>query len=126
MSPAGWATAVSRAARRHGADKVIAEVNNGGAMVGQVLRTADPGLPVKSVHATRDKCARAEPVALLYEQGRVRHLGAFPELEDQMCGMTIGGGYQGPGRSPDRADALVWALTELMLGQRCEARVRVV
>jgi len=63
-------------------------------------------------------------VAALYEAGRVAHRGSFPELEDQMCGMMLGGGYEGPGRSPDRADALVWGLTELMLGRRGDARVR--
>jgi len=73
---------------------------------------------VKLVHATRSKSARAEPVSALYESGRVWHRGAFPALEDEMCGMVIGGGYEGPGRSPDRADALVWVLTELMLGKR--------
>lgn len=124
LSPMGWAGAVSAAARRWGADRVIAEVNNGGDMVTALLRQVDATLPVKAVHATRGKSARAEPVHGLYEQGRVRHLGAFPELEDQLCGMLIGGGYEGPGRSPDRADALVWALTELMLGTKCEARVR--
>lgn len=124
-SASGWAGAVSAAARRHGADRVIAEVNNGGNLVTEMLKLVDPGLPVRAVHASRGKAARAEPVACLYEQGRVRHLGAFPALEDQLCGMTMGLGYHGPGRSPDRADALVWALTELMLGRRAEARVRV-
>jgi phage terminase large subunit-like protein len=125
LSATGWAGAVSRAARRHGADRVIAEVNNGGNLVTEMLRLVDPGLPVRGVHATRGKAARAEPVVWLYEQGRVRHMGAFPALEDQLCGFMIGGGYEGPGRSPDRADALVWALTELMLGTRAPARVRV-
>ena len=85
-------------------------------MVSSVLRAADAVLPVKLVHATRGKSARAEPVAALYEAGRVAHVGAFPALEDEMAGMQTGGGYAGPGRSPDRADALVWALTALMLG----------
>ena len=88
---------------------------------------ADSGLPVRLVHASRGKCARAEPVAALYGRGRVRHVGALPALEDELCGMITGGGYDGPGRSPDRADALVWAVTELMLGKRVvEPRVRVV
>ena len=69
------------------------------------------------------KSARAEPVSLVYAQGRVRHAGVFPEREDHMCGMLNGGGYEGPGRSPDRADALVWALTELMLAHRPEPRI---
>ena len=123
-SPEGWAAAVVAAAARHGADRVIAEGNNGGEMVASVLRAAEAGLPVKLVHASRGKSARAEPVAALYERGRVRHVGAFPALEDQLCGMMIGGDYQGPGRSPDRADALVWAITELMLGRKAAFGVR--
>ncbi|MEC3949793.1 DNA-packaging protein [Sphingobium sp. HWE2-09] len=124
QSPEGWARAVAAAALVHGADRVVAEANNGGAMVESVLRAAEEKMPVKLVHASRGKAARAEPVAALYEAGRVMHRGAFPELEDQMCGLIAGGGYVGPGRSPDRADALVWALSELMLGKRGEARVR--
>jgi len=102
---------------------VVAEVNQGGAMVASVLRAADIALPVRQVRASRGKAARAEPVAALYESGRVRHAGMFPALEDQLCGLMAGGDYRGPGRSPDRADALVWALTELMLGARGEPRV---
>lgn len=125
-SPEGWARAVAEAAGVHGADRVIAEANNGGAMVESVLRAADFRLPVRLVHASRGKVARAEPVAALYEAGKALHCGAFPELEDEMCGLMVGGGYEGPGRSPDRADAMVWAMTELMLGsRRGEARVRV-
>jgi phage terminase large subunit-like protein len=125
-SPEGWARAVAEAAAAHGADRVVAEANNGGAMVESVLRAADFGLPVRLVHASRGKVARAEPVALLYEGGKALHVGAFPELEDEMCGLLVAGGYEGPGRSPDRADAMVWAMTELMLGSvRGEARVRV-
>ena len=122
--PEGWARAVAAAAMVHGAYRVVAEANNGGAMVESVLRAAEKALPVKLVHASRGKAARAEPVAALYEAGRVAHRGAFPELEDQMCGLLAGGGYVGPGRSPDRADALVWAMSELMLGRLGEARVR--
>ncbi|ANI78674.1 MULTISPECIES: DNA-packaging protein [Sphingobium] len=125
-TPEGWARAVAYAAALHGADRVIAEANNGGAMVESVLRAAEAALPVRLVHASRGKAARAEPVAALYEAGRVRHRGAFWALEDEMCGLVAGGGYVGPGRSPDRADALVWALTELMLGRRGDARVRAV
>lgn len=124
QAPEGWARAVAACAARHGADRVVAEANNGGEMVRSVLLAASVALPVKLVHASRGKAARAEPVSLLYERGRVFHAGAFPELEDQMCGLVTGGGYEGPGRSPDRADALVWALTELMLGKRREVRVR--
>ncbi|QPQ56087.1 DNA-packaging protein [Allosphingosinicella flava] len=115
--PEGWARAVAGAAARHGADRVIAEANNGGQMVESVLRAAETGLPVKLVHASRGKVARAEPVAALFETGRARFVGAFPDLEDELAGLVAGGGYQGPGRSPDRADALVWAMTELMLGK---------
>ncbi|MBV8971970.1 MAG: DNA-packaging protein [Sphingomonadaceae bacterium] len=116
-SPDGWARAVAAAAGEFAADRIVAEVNNGGAMVTTVLRTVDQALPIAPVHATAGKVARAEPVAALYEQGRVAHVGMFAALEDQMCGLIAGGGYAGPGRSPDRADALVWALTELLLGR---------
>lgn len=116
QSPEGWARAVAKAARTWEADRVIAEANNGGDMVVSTLRAADVAMPVKRVHASRGKVARAEPVVTLYEAGRVRHAGAFAALEDELCGLVIGGGYEGPGRSPDRADACVWALTELMLG----------
>jgi len=122
-SPERWARAVSRAARAWEADRVVAEANQGGAMVESVLRAADCALPVRLVHASRGKAARAEPVAALYEAGRVRHAGMFPKLEDQLCGLMAGGTYEGPGRSPDRADALVWALTELMLRPRANPRV---
>lgn len=114
-APETWAHAVAAAAARHEADRVVAEINNGGAMVASVLRAASVSLPLKTVRAARGKSARAEPVSALYAAGRVRHAGCFPELEDEMCGLMAGGGYVGPGSSPDRADALVWALTELVL-----------
>lgn len=123
-SPERWARAVARAAGAWRADRVVAEANQGGAMVASVLRAADIALPIRLVHASRGKVARAEPVAALYEAGRVRHAGTFPALEDELCGLLSGGGYHGPGRSPDRADALVWALSELMLGRKPEPRVR--
>lgn len=123
-SPAGWAAAVADCARAWGADRVVAEANQGGDMVRHVLDGADAGLPVVLVHASRGKLARAEPVANLYEQGRVRHLGVFRALEDELAGLVVGGVYRGPGRSPDRADALVWGLSELMLGRRGVAQVR--
>jgi len=116
--PEGWARAVAQAAETHGADRVVAEANNGGAMVESVLRAAERHLPIRLVHASRGKAARAEPVAALYAAGRAFHVGAFPALEDEMAGLVAGGGYEGPGRSPDRADALVWAMSELMLGRR--------
>jgi phage terminase large subunit-like protein len=123
-SPEQWARAVAGAVEVWNADRVIAEDNQGGNMVESTLRAADLTMPVKRVHASRGKSARAEPVAALYEAKRAFHVGAFPELEDQMCGLISGGGYEGPGRSPDRADALVWAMTELMLG-RAERMPRV-
>lgn len=122
-SPERWAKAVARAAEAWNADRVIAEANQGGAMVESVLRAADVALPLRLVHASKGKVARAEPVAALYESGRVRHAGCFPALEDELCGLIAGGRYEGPGRSPDRADALVWALTELMLGKCGSPRV---
>ncbi len=112
--PEKWAMAVAGAAHRWNADCVMAESNNGGDMVTATLLAADIGLPVRSVTATRGKSARAEPVSILYAQGKVRHAGAFPALEDELCAMTLNGRYEGPGRSPDRADALVWALSELL------------
>lgn len=125
-SPEGWARAVSGAVEAWGADRVVAEDNQGGNMVESTLRAADLAMPVKRVHASRGKSARAEPVAALYEAARAYHVEAFPDLEDQMCGLVVGGGYEGPGRSPDRADALVWAMTELMLGKvRAGPRVSV-
>jgi phage terminase large subunit-like protein len=116
-SPERWARAVAAAVDLWQADRVVAEDNQGGNMVETVLRAADLAMPIKRVHASRTKSVRAEPIAALYEARRVFHTAAFPEMEDQMCGLVSGGGYEGPGRSPDRADALVWALTELMLGK---------
>ena len=122
-SPQAWAQAVAACVARHGADRVVAEANQGGKLVNEVLRAADEAMPVRLVHASRGKSARAEPVAALYERGRVFHAGVFAKLEDELCGLLAGGGYEGPGRSPDRADALVWALGELLLGARGEASV---
>ncbi|WP_101068935.1 DNA-packaging protein [Roseovarius salinarum] len=112
-SPAVWAETAVQAMEAWGADRLVAEVNQGGDMVAQVIRQIDPMVPVTPVHASRGKAARAEPVAALYEQGRVRHLRGLGTLEDQMCAMTARG-YEGRG-SPDRVDALVWALTALMI-----------
>ena len=123
-TPEGWAQAVAACAARHDASRVIAEKNQGGAMVKSVLLGADSKLPVKLVHASEGKAARAEPVSLLYEAGKVLHAVPFPALEDELCGLVAGGGYEGPGRSPDRADALVWAMTELMLSKRGKAAIR--
>ena len=100
----------------------MAEVNQGGEMVEAVMRQVMPAVPVRVVRATRGKWLRAEPVAALYEQGRVAHVGALPALEDEMC--DFGPDGLSGGASPDRLDALVWALTELMLKDRPEPRVR--
>ncbi len=122
LSPAGWAGAVARAYQRFGADRVIAEINQGGDMVSAMLKSIDATLPVSSVRATRGKFLRAEPVAALYEQGRVVHAGRFTALEDQMC--DFGPDGLSNGRSPDRLDALVWALTALVIDGGGEPRVR--
>jgi phage terminase large subunit-like protein len=115
LSPDGWGREAVKAYRTFKADRIIAERNFGGAMVEHVIRTVDWNASYREVTASRGKIARAEPAAALYEQNRVRHAGAFSELEDQMCAMT-GAGYVGDG-SPDRCDALVWALSDLMLGE---------
>lgn len=114
LSPDGWARRAITAYHRWGADRIVAERNFGGAMVQAVVRAAEASVPFKEVVASRGKTARAEPVSALYEQGRVSHVGVLHELEDQMMQMT-GSGFIGEG-SPDRVDALVWALTEVMLG----------
>ena len=114
LSPDGWAARVADAAARWSADRVTVETNQGGDMVGAVLRAADARLPFAPVHATRAKASRAEPISTHYARGRVRHAGAFGALEDQLAGLTAGRGYAGPGRSPDRADACVWALWTLL------------
>ncbi|MDE4304388.1 terminase family protein [Phaeobacter gallaeciensis] len=111
--PLAWAQAAIRARDEFDADRLVAEVNQGGALVESVLRQVDPMVPFRALHAARGKAARAEPVAALYEQGRVAHLPGLAALEDQMCQMTARG-YLGQG-SPDRLDALVWALHELMI-----------
>ena len=123
LPPHGWARAAIAAAERHGAGAIVAEANQGGEMVRSVLRSAGAARPVRLVHATVGKAARAEPISGFYASGKVRHAVAMPELEDQLCGFTAAG-YEGPGRSPDRADALVWALTDLLLGTRGEPSVR--
>jgi phage terminase large subunit-like protein len=115
LSPSGWARRVGEVYDRHRADKIIAERNFGGDMVESTIRTARPNLPVKMVTASRGKAVRAEPIAALYEQGKVRHNRGLDRLEDQMMQFTLSG-YVGDG-SPDRVDALVWAMTELALKQ---------
>ena len=114
LSPEGWARRAVTAYHRWGADRLVAERNFGGAMVASVIRSVDRSIAFKEVVASRGKTVRAEPVAALYEQGRVSHAGLFDEMEAQMMAFTPGG-YVGEG-SPDRADALVWGVTEAMLG----------
>lgn len=116
-SPSEWASQAVTAFHVHKADRIVAEANQGGDMITHTLRTVDSNVPVKLVHASRGKRTRAEPVAALYEQGRVHHAGLFPDLEDQLCTWTS------EAASPDRLDALVWALTELMVGAKQPAAV---
>ena len=112
-SPDEWARAAIAAMDRHKADRLVAEVNQGGDLVETMIRQIDPLVPYRAVHATRGKVIRAEPVAALYQQGRVAHVAGLTRLETQMCQMTTMG-YRGKG-SPDRVDALVWALTDLVV-----------
>ena len=114
LSPVEWARKAVNLYHKLEADRIVAEVNQGGDMVGAVIRQVDAGVSFKAVRAGRSKGTRAEPVSALYEQGRVHHVGSFKLLEDQMCDFTIDGTK---GYSPDRVDALVWALSELMLGR---------
>jgi len=108
-SPDQWATAAVTGFKQNAADRIVGEANNGGDMVEYTVKTVDKDVPFKKVHASRGKYTRAEPVSALYEQGRVHHVGFFGELEDQLCEWVPGDD------SPDRLDALVWAITELML-----------
>jgi phage terminase large subunit-like protein len=109
-TPNGWARRVLSVYGERKGDRIVAEVNFGGAMVESTIKTVDRNAPVKMVSASRGKLVRAEPIAALYEQKRVHHVGGFPELEDEMTG------YDGNGPSPNRMDALVWALTDLLGG----------
>jgi phage terminase large subunit-like protein len=121
-SPLNWARAAVRAYHQFEADRIIAEVNQGGEMVETLIRQVDASVAIRSVRATRGKYIRAEPVAALYEQGRVCHVGNLPLLEDELC--DFGPGGLSNSKSPDRLDALVWALTDLMLGRGAAPRVR--
>jgi phage terminase large subunit-like protein len=120
--PRQWAEKAVALFHQLEADRIVVEVNQGGDMVSAIIRQVDPNVPVRPVNATRSKWLRCEPVAALYEQGRVRHAGRFAALEDEMCDFSIEG--LSGGRSPDRLDALVWALTELMLKERAAPRIR--
>jgi phage terminase large subunit-like protein len=125
--PATWGRIATTAYERHEANVIVGEINYGGAMVQHVIQTARPRTPYKAVTATRGKAVRAEPFSALYEQGKVRHVGYFPELEDELYGFsTIG--YTGNG-SPNRADALIWALADLFGGivqPKPESKVRAI
>ncbi len=125
--PTEWARTAVSAYHAHAADRIVAEVNNGGEMVEATLRMIDRNVPFTAVRASRGKLARAEPVAALYEQGRIHHVGAFPLLEDQMCGFTPGARSDFDTRSarysPDRVDALVWALTNLLVEPMADAGI---
>ncbi len=122
-TPLGWARAAVAAYDFYGADRLVAEVNQGGDMIEEILRSEAPEVSYRALTASRGKTARAEPVAALYEQGRVRHLPGLEDLEAQMCEMTLSG-FVGRG-SPDRVDALVWAVHELMIGRGAGGRPRV-
>jgi phage terminase large subunit-like protein len=113
-TPGAWGARVGAAFRGFKANRVVAEINNGGDMLAEVLRQSEPNLPVRAVHATRGKFLRAEPIAAAYERGLVFHVGAFAKLEDQMCALTPDFDRRAAGFSPDRADALVWALADLI------------
>jgi phage terminase large subunit-like protein len=121
-TPGQWAARVGAAFRRFKANRVVAEINNGGEMVVEVLRQSDPNLPVRKVTATRGKFLRAEPVATAHERGIVHHLGDFPKLEDQLCSLTPDFDARVSGFSPDRADALVWAIADLIAPERAGAQ----
>jgi len=124
LSPSGWARKAVALWRRLYADCLVVEVNQGGEMVKAVIAEVDRAVPVTAVRAHRGKYLRAEPVAQLYEQGRVKHAGAFPALEDELC--DFGPDGLTSGRSPDRLDALVWAVTALSFGARHMPRVRTI
>jgi phage terminase large subunit-like protein len=122
LSPQAWATKAIALWRKLSADALVVEVNQGGDMVRAVIGEADASVPVTAVRATRGKWLRAQPVAALYEQGRVKHAGVFPALEDEMCDFGFDG--LSDGRSPDRLDAMVWAVTALSFGAKARPRVR--
>lgn len=115
-SPTEWGKRVVEAYHQHKVDRIVVETNKGGDLVDRVLQTLDPNIAIRHVHATRGKTTRAEPIAALYEQEKVKHIRTFRELEQQMCEYTAASS-----RSPDRMDALVWALTDLFLEREASA-----
>jgi len=116
-SPLGWARVAVAAYKKYGADRIVGEVNNGGDLVEGNIRAVASSVPFRAVRASRGKAVRAEPVAALYEQGRVHHVGAMAQLEDELCSWTPLGNE----KSPDRMDALVWAVTELLIDQETQS-----
>jgi phage terminase large subunit-like protein len=123
-TPNQWARRAIKAYYDHDCDVLVAEVNNGGEMIETVVKAIDPKVNFRAVHASHGKITRAEPISALYEQHRIHHVGTFARLEDQMCIMTTDFDQAAAGFSPDRVDALVWLMTELMLGKRAEPRIR--
>jgi phage terminase large subunit-like protein len=121
-SPENWAKEVIIAYHKHEADAVVAEVNQGGDMVSRVIHSVDSSIPVIQVRAYKGKWLRAEPVSMKYEQGKVHHVGCFPTLEDQMVQLTPENMVRG--KSPDNLDAMVWALTDLLLNKHSNPRIR--
>lgn len=119
-TPDQWARRAVIAYREHAADRIVAEVNQGGDLVEKLIRTIDEKISYRAVRASKGKHARAEPIAALYEQGKVHHVGAFPGLEDQMCSFVPGESIE----SPDRMDALVWGLTDTLLGKSALRGIR--
>lgn len=125
LAPNAWARAVLQAYHTHEADRIVAEVNQGGDLVEAVIRQMEPAVPITKVRATRGKWLRAEPVAALYAEGRIAHVGTFDALEAEM--MMFGNDGRAGGRSPDRLDALVWAVTDLMTAPAAPApRLRLI
>jgi len=116
-APTEWARTAIALYRQHKADRIVAEVNNGGDMVESTIRMIDPNVSYSAVRASRGKVIRAEPVAALYEQRRIHHVGAFPTLEDQMCAFAPDFDRSSAGFSPDRVDGLVWAFADLLVEQ---------
>jgi phage terminase large subunit-like protein len=124
VQPLAWAQRAVDAFTDHNADCIVAEVNQGGDLVTQMIAQEDASVPVRPVRANRGKWVRAEPVAALYERGLVKHVPGLSALEDEMCAFGTDG--LSHGHSPDRVDALVWALTELMLGDESTPRLRTI
>ena len=122
--PLEWAAKAIEAYKKYSADRIVAEVNNGGEMVEATIRMVDPNAPYKAVRASRGKVIRAEPVSALYEQGRIHHVGTYADLEDQMCSFTTDFDRTEAGYSPDRLDAMVWGFHELIVGDMAEGWVR--